>query len=398
MSICGQLAEQASAGIAPALRAVDCLASETTSVAFGRLFGSSGALAPALTILLTLYIAFFAITLLTGRGNLGLGALVPRMTTLGLVLTFATSWLAYQSVVWNLATGAPDQIASVMTGTTGSATQIFADRMDMIFAAIAEVASSSGQSAQGAGASVTSGSFTPANVMWLGALVLLLGTVGILVTARIALAVLVAVGPVFVVMALFTGTRGLTAGWLRSVVMTAVTPLYVVVGGSIVMELLVPVIATLRSEEGVTDGRAAMALFLIAAVHMALMVMIGKVTATSVSAWSVFGLANRSEPGATAASGSTAPALADTARPTAPAVAVARSGRIGAVHGVLAADAQGNQQAPDSHTPADRRTIAVVGHAADLPLPLPPRSRRAQGIGSRFSDRRHQTQIKGMIR
>ena len=42
----------------------------------------------------------------------------------------------------------------------------------------------------------------------MGATLLLLGTVGVLVTARIALAVLVAVGPVFVVMALFPARAG----------------------------------------------------------------------------------------------------------------------------------------------------------------------------------------------
>ena len=45
------------------------------------------------------------------------------MMTLGLVLTFATSWIAYQSVVWNLATGAPDQVASILTGSRGPATK-----------------------------------------------------------------------------------------------------------------------------------------------------------------------------------------------------------------------------------------------------------------------------------
>ena len=37
------------------------------------------------------------------------------------------------------AVGAPDQIASVLTGSQGSATQIFAGRIDTIFNAIAEV-------------------------------------------------------------------------------------------------------------------------------------------------------------------------------------------------------------------------------------------------------------------
>ena len=295
MAACTQLTAEASLGAAPALRAVDCLSNELAGAAFGRLFGAQGALLPALTILLTLYIAVFALALLTGRSRLGVAALTPRALTLGLVLTFATSWVAWQGVVWNLAIGAPDQLAGILTGIKGSATQIFAGRLDMIFAAIAQTASNSAApAAQAANAAQAGGAFSPTGLMWLGALLLLLGTVGVLVTARIALAVLLALGPVFVVLALFSGTRGLAAGWLRGLVMTAIAPLFVVAGGSLTLELAVPVIADLRGTEGI-DPRAAMALFVIAAVHAALMSMVMKVAGTMVSAWTVFGLAAPSE-------------------------------------------------------------------------------------------------------
>lgn len=193
--------------------------------------------------------------------------------------------------------GAPDQIAGVLMGASGSATQLFADGIDMVFAAIAdaanagkETAQAAAQGAEGAKAAVASGSFTPGNLMWLGALLLLLGTVGVLVTARIALAVLLALGPVFLVFALFPGTRGLCAGWLRELVLTAITPLFVVVGGGIVLELLVPVVGALQGPEGV-NGRAALALFLLASVHVALMAMVMRVAGTIVAGWQVFGLA-----------------------------------------------------------------------------------------------------------
>ena len=57
--------------------------------------------------MLTLYIAFFAIGLMTGRTSLSVSGLTPRMMTLGIALTFATSWVAYQSVVWNLRSARP---------------------------------------------------------------------------------------------------------------------------------------------------------------------------------------------------------------------------------------------------------------------------------------------------
>lgn len=389
MSACDTLVAQATAGAAPALRAVDCMANEAAAGTFGRLFGTGGAMAPALTIILTLYIAFFAISLLTGRSRIGISALTPRMMTLGLVLTFATSWAAYQGVVWNLATGAPDQIAGVLMGASGSATQLFADRIDMVFAAIAQAAAGPGgeQAAGQAVSQAASGSFTPGNLMWISALMLLLATVGVLVTARIALAVLLAIGPVFVVVALFPGTRGLFVGWLRGVVLTAVAPLFAVLGGGFMLELAVPVVASLRGAEGI-DGRAAMALFMIAAVHVALMAMVLKLAGTMVSSWQVFGLApdkGRDEVGATPES---AAQLAVAGQALAANGTVASPSRRAPVL-VAASDAAMQSVGGPGNAPVHSRSSQTVitqmpGTASSLrPLPV----RRARGIGSRFAPR-----------
>lgn len=404
MTTCAPLTEIASEGVAPALRAVDCLANETTGAAFGRLFGTDGALLPALTIILTLYIAFFAVSLLTGRSRIGISALTPRMMTLGLVLTFATSWVAYQGVVWNLAVGAPDQVAGVLMGAKGSATQLFADRVDMIFAAIAEVsqttggeqgAAAAGQAGQVAG-QVAQGSFTPKNLMWIAALLLLLGTVGVLVIARIALAVLLALGPIFVVFALFSGTRGLTAGWLRGVVLTAVTPLFVVLGGGMMLELLVPVVANLRNEAGI-DGRAALALFTIAAVHVALMGMVLKVSGSVVGGWQVFGLARRD-----VGDGDQAPLAAlpvhapvsvyGTQADTVP--APRRTLMPFAPSALQSHDPVPAGQSNPTHGGVTRTVVnQISGQVPGLP-PLPPT--RARGVGSRF--RSPPRQVREMIR
>lgn len=387
MNNCEALAANASSGVAAALRAVDCLASQATASAFGRLFGGEGALTPALTILLTLYIAFFAVSLLTGRSSIGISALTPRMMTLGLVLTFATSWVAYQGVVWNLAIGAPDQIAGVLMGAKGSATQIFADRIDLIFTAVAEVADAAGGGQGGSLQNTASGSFTPGNLMWLGALLLLLGTVGVLVTARIALAVLLALGPVFVVMALFSGTRGLTAGWLRGVVLTAITPLFVVIGGGLMLELLVPIVANLRSGEGI-NGRAALSLFMIAAVHVALMAMVLRVAGSMVAGWQVFGLAAKGEAGrdgmaaqAAAAAAVAAPAATQDSAPSA--FARRTSGLVPVAIMAGAEAASSTASTAEGTTRSSSRTVITQtsGDSAALPPRQDPRTR---GVGSRF--------------
>jgi len=179
---CQQAADQVGNGVAAALRGVDCIAGEASAAAFGRLFAPGGSLGTVLTLVLTLFIVLFAFALLTGRTNIGVRSLVPRMMTLGLVLTFATSWLAYQSVVWNLAVATPDYLAGVLSGTRGSATDLFAQKIDVVFLAVQEAS---------AGAQDIS-TFSPAGMMWFGALLFMLGTVGLLVTAKIALGVLVA--------------------------------------------------------------------------------------------------------------------------------------------------------------------------------------------------------------
>jgi type IV secretion system protein VirB6 len=390
-SACDQLTEVASAGVAPALRAVDCVANEMTASAFGRLFGAGGAMAPVLTTLLTLYIAFFAYSLLTGRSTLGISALTPRMMRLGAVLVLVTSMAAYQTFVWNLALGGPDWIAAQLMGVKGSATTIFGDRIDIVFGAIAEVAKQGAQQGGGEGgaqgAAAGSGMITPETIMWLGALLLLLGTVGVLLTARIALAVLLAVGPVFIVLALFNGTRGLTAGWLRGVALTAITPLFVVLGGGITLELLVPIISGLMQSAtmGALDGRAAMAFFLVAAVHVALMIMVVKVASTMAAGWRVFGLAGEAgESGSRSGQGAMLPAAYAAAPAPAPMAHQSRASDVASAGSTAMAEGspQGGNGAVRS---SERRTVVTqVSGGGIEPLRSGDNAARTRGIGSRF--------------
>src|SRR5260221_5348702 len=295
MTQCAPFGADGPAGVADALAKVDCLASDATAVSFGRLFGAHGSFQTALTIILTLYVALLAFNLLTGRSALRVSVLTPRMMTLGLVLTFATSWIAYQSVVWNLATGAPDEIASVLVGTKGSATTIFAQQLDGVFNAITEAASSINPQAtvacQGraampvaAPAGVPTMS-SPANVLSIAGLTLLLGTVGVLVVCRLALAALLILGPVFIVLALFDGTRGLFQGWLKSVAMFALVPLLTVIMGSGALVAIAPMIAGLGEGGAPIELKSAVSILFASIIYVALMLVVFKVAASLTRSW-----------------------------------------------------------------------------------------------------------------
>lgn len=376
---CDAAAASVGNGVAAALQAVECVAAETTAAAFGRLFAPGGAMVTTLTILLTLFVAWFGINLLLGRANLSVRSLTPRMMTIGLVLTLVTSWVAYSTLVWNLAVGGPDWIAGVVTGSRESATQVFAQKIDVVFQALQQA--SPGQ-AQGKDISA----FSPEGMMWLGAMLFLLGTVGVLVTARIALAVLVAIGPVFVVMALFGSTRGLFTGWLKGLVMLALVPLFAVLGGSVMLELAVPILAALVATPGQIDPQAAMAFFLVGAVHMALMIMVLKVAGTMVAGWRVFGMVpdkgERCDSGSAAAA-QTAVSAATAAATTAPSqgptdrrIPVAAFATAPAANdpGALAGGGRRDTRVVNQITPS------APGQAASAM----PGSARARGIGSRF--------------
>jgi len=279
---CGTLQFDGPAGIAETLRSVDCSTQQATRFAFDRLFGAQGGMSLALTTLLTLYIGLLALNLLTGRSRMRLSLLTPRALTLGLVLTFATSWAAYQQVVWNLAEGAPDQIARLLIGSKGSATDFFAGQLDRMFNTVAEAAVASAPAPDAAQKSVA---MSPSDVLWYAGLLLLLGTAGVLLTAKLTLAALLAIGPLFIVLALFDSTRGLFEGWVRSTVLFAVAPLVTVLVGGGALLLMAPMVQALGAAGSTPSMRLAVSLLLAACVYIALVVIAMRAAATLTGAW-----------------------------------------------------------------------------------------------------------------
>ena len=374
---CDLAAEEMGSGVAGALTAVDCIASEVSEQAFNRLFGTDGQLGIALTVVLTLYIAFFGISLLLGRSNLSVRALLPKMVTVGLVLTFATSFAAFSTIFYNLFVTAPDFLAGVLTASDGSATATFALKLDIVFLAIQE-ASTGIQDIS---------AFSPPGMMWIGAMLLLIGTVGLLVTARIGLALLLAVGPIFVVLALFNGTRGLFVGWLKGLVMLALAPLFAVVGGSLMLEMAVPILSALVATPGVIDQQAAMAFFLVGFVHCMLMLMVLYVGSKMVSGWQVFGFATpdvATQPNADAYHTAPAPVVSPTVNRAAQAAPTA-AGAVRRTAVVSPTVVAANDTNGSSTTNTVRETkVFATGSGNSQTGPQSAAASRTRGIGNRF--------------
>ena len=77
-------------------------------------------------------------------------------------------------------------------------------------------------------------------LLWLTAITLLLLTLGLIIAAKIVLAFLLAIGPIFIGMLLFDQTRGLFEGWMRAAFSAAMAPLAVHVFGAVMLMILQP--------------------------------------------------------------------------------------------------------------------------------------------------------------
>lgn len=390
MSSCPTFDGAGPSGIAEALRVVDCMSGEAASFAFARLFGTDALLGQALTAALTLYIGLYAIGLLTGRTSLSLTSLTPRMMTLGIALTFATSWVAYQSVIWNLLVGGPDQIASLLIGTQGSATSLFADRLDGIFAVVAQAAAAT----EAAKAGLTdSGSIASGpDLLWFSALLLLLGTVGVLLVSRIALAAMLALGPIFIICGLFPGSRGLFEGWLKAAVLFALTPLLAVLIGGATIALLSPMLDSLAAAGGQVPLRLTTTLFLAAAVYCALMIVCLKIAATMVAGWRLPFSADRESKSSTTPNVDTQPAPQPLALEPAVATAGSSDPRVRSIISAASAGAGSYDRAPAPSYPLYSSGSTAQDSAAPQPAPATRSDPRLGSLSRHYRPRNMQFQ------
>jgi len=371
---CPALPFDGDATITATLSALDCQVNGAVASGYDGLFGASGAFGVALGVILTIYLTIMAIGLLTGRTRLTLPALGPKVLALGFVLTFATAWPAYQTVIYGLFTGGPDQVASAFMGARSGATQAFAARLDTLFEAVLDV----GQTLTTLPKSPNLGVAT--NLVWTSAVTLLLFTLGLLVIARLVLAVLLALGPIFIVFGLFEGTRGLFEGWLRSSVAFALAPLLIVLGGSGAMVVLGPLITAIGDDpvRAVTELRPVVSLFLASVIYAGLLVALMATAISLTRGWRLRSgadaPADRAPPPASAggvtgatvlhAGGATPPLAANDDRVSGLAAAVLRDG-------VRATDTR-------VHT-----LIEAASAAAPSP-PIPEPRRRLEGLGQTF--------------
>jgi type IV secretion system protein VirB6 len=230
---------------------VDCHIRVLVHESYRELVGPGTMFATALTALLTIYIALLGYQILIGRGGLRVTDLPVAALKIGLILAFVTSWAAYQTVFFNLLFDGPREIMQVLLRPmarmgTGFNGDVYGG-LESAYATLSGAAGVYGGQASPAANILQGGPMLGSGILWLSAIVMLLATVGVILAAKIILAFLLAVGPIFIGLFLFAPTRGLFDGWLRSTIAFALAPLAVNVFGAAMLMMMQPFLLQLNA-------------------------------------------------------------------------------------------------------------------------------------------------------
>lgn len=249
--VCQPITLVGETSVSGSLMAMDCHINAAVEIGYNRLFGPGGAFGYALTSMLIIYVALIAFGFLTGRTQLTLTMMSPRIMTMVLVLTFVSVWPAYHAIFYGLFMDGPDEVTGALLGNHGKAMMNFAQGLDGLFVKFAEIARHlDGQSTVSTTTvaqpqvveTLIQSKSMPVTLFWLSGLFLLCSTLGLLILTRMVLYLLLILGPIFIVLALFPQTRGLFNGWIRTTLIFALAPMLTVLGGTAALILFVPLI------------------------------------------------------------------------------------------------------------------------------------------------------------
>lgn len=207
-----------------------------------------------LTGMITLLIAFLGYRMLLGHTpTIREGVLT--FVKIGLVLVLATSWPAYQTLIYDIILRAPAELASTIGGATnlpGSGGGLVG-RIDGVDQALKILAIEGvgpvalGPNGQPLMPSVPPPPFLGFDSFALGfaRVIFLVSTVASFAVVRIGAALLLALAPLFAVFLLFDGTRGLFEGWLKALLGTALGSLAIAITLGVALAFFEPWLATL---------------------------------------------------------------------------------------------------------------------------------------------------------
>ena len=187
------------------------------------------ALEPAIVTLATVYLMVWGYLQLTGRIDEPFGAGLKRLVTLAVVLGGALHLWLYNTIIVDTFYRAPTELAAALVGSSDPVAAI-----DAIWERGGAVA---GYLWSNRGLSVVGFAYPIAGVIvWALMGLLCVYTMFLIALSSIALAVLLALGPLFVSLLLFEGTRRLFEAWLAQLANYALITILTVLTAALLLQ------------------------------------------------------------------------------------------------------------------------------------------------------------------
>jgi type IV secretion system protein VirB6 len=251
------------------LGSVDCNIRVMSEAGYQAATGPNSQLALVLTSLLTIYVAIYGLRLLLGLAPLRVGDTTVTALKIGLILALATSWTTYQQVVFNTLFHGPEQLAASMMGAMQPQESLLRgnpfDGLQVAYDQLQAAALFFQRVSPPAASPFTGGVAFAAFSLNSASYLMIFATLGVVLTAKIVLGLLLALGPIFIALLLFDSTRGVFEGWLRASLAFAFAPLFAILSLAIQLTLIEPQILALADMRttGNVDLAAATSAFIL---------------------------------------------------------------------------------------------------------------------------------------
>jgi len=261
---------------------VDCQAQTIGAAGYQAAAAPGSPLSLLLTGLLTLFIAFYGYRLLFGDTP-GVREGVMALVKIGVVLALATNWNAYRTLAYDVTMHGPAELAAGAgggAGLPGSSGGLVARLQQVDNGLVALNAIGTGSNlmatrvrtgADGQPVAVAEPNPEPPSIVGPFALgtartTFLTATIAAYAAVRLVAGLLLALGPFFIALLLFEGTRSLFEGWVRGLVAAMLGAVAVTVLLGVELALLEPWLADLLQKRaaGLPIGGATNELFVTA--------------------------------------------------------------------------------------------------------------------------------------
>jgi type IV secretion system protein VirB6 len=201
------------------LNAVDCNTRNFARLGYQSLTSAESPFQTAITIFLTIYVAIAGYRLLFATGGARLSDGPSIALKIGAILAMLTNWSVFQTLVFNTAARAPVEIAGVISAPLRTGDSLAANPiagLQFAYDKLSGVAADFDKAAKAGTDTDQSRKAAAAQALFLASGTLVTTSAGLIAVITVAIGILTAIGPLFVVLSLFLETRGFFIGWVRA--------------------------------------------------------------------------------------------------------------------------------------------------------------------------------------